>query len=158
MKMWRALTLLLVGGALSFGQGQKDSLRSGPLFEVIKKLDAQLFDAYNHCQAEKFGALLAEDLEFYHDKTGLSIGRKPSLEALSTNICGKVTRSLVEESLEVQEIPGWGALETGVHRFHHPGHPEEGVGEARFLHLWKNEGGVWKLARVVSYEHHEAGH
>lgn len=33
-----------------------------------------------------------------------------------------------------------------------------GVGEARFLHLWKNDGGVWKLARVVSDEHHEAGH
>jgi hypothetical protein len=37
------------------------------LFQAIPSLDMQLFDAYNHCDLEKFGSLLADDLEFYHD-------------------------------------------------------------------------------------------
>ena len=35
------------------------------LFQTIQSLDAQLFDAYNHCDLEKFGSFLADDLEFY---------------------------------------------------------------------------------------------
>ena len=46
-----------------------------PLFQTIQLLDTKLFDAYNHCDLEKFGSLLADDLEFYHDKSGLSRGR-----------------------------------------------------------------------------------
>ena len=51
-----------------------------PLFQTIQSLDAKLFDAYNHCDLEKFGALLADDLEFYHDKGGLSVGRQAAVE------------------------------------------------------------------------------
>jgi len=40
-----------------------------PLFQTIRSLDAKLFDAYNHCDLEKFGSLLADDLEFYHSTT-----------------------------------------------------------------------------------------
>ncbi|HEX4963221.1 MAG TPA: hypothetical protein VF173_20485, partial [Thermoanaerobaculia bacterium] len=45
------------------------------LFRTIAALDTQLFDAYNKCDLEKFASLLVEDLEFYHDQTGLSLGR-----------------------------------------------------------------------------------
>src|SRR5437764_12764476 len=43
---------------------------SDPLFQTIQSLDTQLFEAYNHCDLEKFGSLLADDLEFYHDVGG----------------------------------------------------------------------------------------
>ena len=71
------------------------------LFQTIQSLDTQLFDAYNHCDLEKFGSLLADDLEFYHDKTGLSRGRPALVEGVKNNICGKVTRELVPGTLEV---------------------------------------------------------
>ena len=32
-------------------------------------------------------------------------------------------------------MKGYGALKTGVHRFHHPRHEEISVGEGRCIHL-----------------------
>ena len=126
-----------------------------PLFQTIQSLDAKLFDAYNHCDLEKFGSLLADDLEFYHDKSGLSSGRQALVEGVKNNICGKVTRELVPGTLEVYPIANYGAVEIGVHRFHHPGHENtESVGEAKFIHLWQNKDGVWKITRVISFDHH----
>ena len=126
-----------------------------PLFQTIRSLDGQLFDAYNHCDLEKFSSFLADDLEFYHDKTGFSPGRGALVEAVKNNICGKVTRELIPGTLEVYPIANYGAVEIGVHRFHHPGHETtESVGEAKFIQLWQNKDGVWKLTRVVSFDHH----
>jgi hypothetical protein len=126
-----------------------------PLFQTIQSLDTQLFDAYNRCDLEKFGSLLADDLEFYHDKTGLTRGRQALVEGVKNNICGKVTREIVPGSLEVYPIANYGAVEIGVHRFHHPGHETaESVGEAKFIHLWQNKDGAWKITRVISFDHH----
>jgi len=126
-----------------------------PLFQTIQSLDAKLFDAYNHCDLEKFGSLLADDLEFYHDKSGFSGGQQAVVEGVKNNICGKVTRELVPGTLEVYPIANYGAVEIGVHRFHHPGHETaESIGEAKFIHLWQNKDGVWKITRVISFDHH----
>jgi hypothetical protein len=125
------------------------------LFQTIQSLDARLFDAYNHCDPDKFEPLVADDVEFYHDKTGLSTGRQSLLDALKNNICGKVTRELVPGTLEVYPIVNYGAVEIGVHRFHHPENADH-VGEAKFIHLWQNKDGVWKLTRVISFDHHGA--
>ncbi len=27
------------------------------------------------------------------------------------------------------------------------------VGEAKFVTLWQNQGGVWKITRAISYDH-----
>jgi len=123
------------------------------LFKTIQSLDAQLFDAYNHCDLEKFGSLLADDLEFYHDVTGLSRGRLALVDGVKNNICGKVTRELIPGTLEVYPIANYGAVEIGVHRFHHPGHDND-VGEAKFIHIWQNKDGGWKITRVISFDHH----
>jgi len=126
-----------------------------PLFQTIQSLDAKLFDAYNHCDLEKLGSFFADDLEFYHDKTGLSVGRQSLLDGVKRNICSKVTRELVPGTLEVYPIASYGAVEIGVHRFHHPGHETaDSIGEAKFIHLWQNKDGVWKITRVISFDHH----
>jgi hypothetical protein len=73
------------------------------------------------------------------------------------NICGKVTRELVPGTMQVYHMKGYGAIEMGIHRFHHPGHEDtEGVGEGRFVHLWQYKDGSWKITRVYSYDHHSA--
>jgi hypothetical protein len=121
------------------------------LFKTIQSLDTQLFDAYNRCDLTTFSSLIAEDVEFYHDKTGLEVGRQALVDGIKNNICGKVTRELVPESLEVYPIAGYGAVEIGVHRFHHS-HDSE-VGEAKFVQLWQNKDGAWKITRVISFDH-----
>jgi hypothetical protein len=145
------VTLLL---ATAIAPAHAQTAAPDPLFKTIQSLDTQLFDAYNHCDLDKFGSFLADDLEFYHDKTGLSRGRPALVEGIKNNICGKVTRELVPGTLEVYPIANYGAVETGIHRFHHPGHEEPGsVGEAKFIHLWQNKDGVWKITRVISFDH-----
>jgi ketosteroid isomerase-like protein len=124
-----------------------------PLFETVKALDAKLFDAYNHCDLTTLGTMVSEDLEFYHDQTGLSVGKAPFLAAIKQNICGKVERTLLPNTLEVYPLKGYGAVEIGIHRFAHPGRPEDGMGDAKFVMLWQDKDGAWKVTRVISYDH-----
>jgi ketosteroid isomerase-like protein len=123
------------------------------LTRTVAALDTKLFDAYNHCDLKTLGAMVSDDLEFYHDQTGLAVGKAPFLESIQKYICGKVQRTLVPGSMEVYRLKGFGAVEIGVHRFRQPGHPEEGEGEAKFVEIWKDTDGVWTLTRVISYDH-----
>jgi hypothetical protein len=136
-------------GAQSIGQPD-------PLLKTIQSLDTKLFDAYNHCDLSTLGAMVSDDLEFYHDQTGLAVGKAPFLAAIKQNICGKVQRNLLVDTLEVYPLKNYGAVEIGVHQFHQPQRPEEGVGDAKFVMLWQNKDGVWKLTRVISYDHKQA--
>jgi ketosteroid isomerase-like protein len=126
-----------------------------PLFTMIQSLDTTLFDAYNRCDLTTLGAMVSDDLEFYHDQAGLSVGKAPFLAAIKENICGKVQRTLLPQTLEVYPLKGYGAVEIGIHRFHHPGRPEDGVGDAKFVTLWQNKDGAWKVTRVISYNHNQ---
>ena len=121
------------------------------LTATIKRLDAELFDAYNRCELEKFGSFFPEQLEFYHDQTGGGpMTREQLVGAIKQNICGKVHRE--RESLEVYPLKNYGAVELGTHRFTHPGIDNDS-GTAKFVQLWKYEDGRWWLTRVISYDH-----
>ena len=135
-----------------------DNIKSqAELDKAIAALDAALFDSYNRCDLEKFSSFFADDVEFYHDQGGVTLGRVALTDSVKKNICGKVTRELVPGTLQVHYMKGYGAVEMGVHRFHHPGHEDiEGVGEASFIHLWQYKDGAWKITRVISYDHHSA--
>src|SRR5579859_1525828 len=54
------------------------------LDKAITELDAQLFDAYNHCDLAKFRSLVADDVEFYHDQGGLTLGGDKLTESIKT--------------------------------------------------------------------------
>ena len=127
------------------------------LDKAIATLDAALFDSYNRCDLEKFGTFFVDNVEFYHDQGGVTLGRVALTDSIKKNICGKVTRELVPGTLQVFHMKGYGAVEMGVHRFHHPGHEyTEGVGEGKFIHLWQYKDGAWKITRAISYDHHAA--
>ncbi len=145
--------------ALCIVRGDAQALESIKSQEELNKaiafLDAALFDSYNRCDLEKFASFMADDVEFYHDQGGVTLGKEKLTDSIKQNICGKVTRELVPGSLQVYYMKGYGAVEMGVHRFHHPGHDDtEPVGEARFIHLWQYKDGAWKITRVISYDHH----
>lgn len=135
-----------------------DNIKSqAELDKAMATLDAVLFDSYNHCDLEKFSSFFADDVEFYHDQGGVTLGRAALTDSIKKNICGRVTRELVPGTMQVHYMKGYGAVEMGVHRFHHPGHEDtEGVGEASFIHLWQYKDGAWKITRVISYDHHSA--
>jgi ketosteroid isomerase-like protein len=149
------LLLLVVLGLVLSGARAQSNVAPNDLFKTIEALDTRLFDAYNHCDLTTISSLVAEDLEFYHDKTGLARGRQALVDGIRNNICGKVTRELVPGTLQVDAIAGYGAVEIGVHRFHHPGNADD-VGEAQFVTLWQNKNGAWQITRVISFDHHAA--
>jgi hypothetical protein len=126
------------------------------LFANVAALDKQLFDAYNSCDLATMGKLVADDLEFYHDKTGLSVGKATFLDAIKNNICGKVHRELLPGTLEVYPLAHYGAVEIGMHRFTHPTNPSDGVGQGKFITIWRYRDGAWQLTRAISYDHEPA--
>ena len=126
---------------------------SDNLYKTVAALDTELFDAYNSCDLKKLGSLVSDDLEFYHDKTGLAVGRQTFLSAIQQNICGKVHRELVPGTLAVHPLNGFGAVEFGVHRFTHPDDPSS-LGEARFISIWRLKDGAWQITRAISIDHH----
>jgi ketosteroid isomerase-like protein len=158
-KIALCLPLLALLAGSSRGQAgipALDQIKSqAELTKAVTALDAAVFDTYNKCDLQKFADFFSDDVEFYHDNDGLSRGKQSLIEALKQNICGKVTRELVPGSLQVFPMKHYGALEIGVHRFHHPGHDDtEPLGEGRFIHLWQYKDGTWKITRVISYDHH----
>jgi hypothetical protein len=134
-----------------------DEIKSQPeLDKAITALDAKLFDAYNHCDLATFRSLVADDVEFYHDLGGLTLGGDKLTESVKNNICtGDTQRVLVPGTLRIYYMKGYGAIEMGVHRFLHPKtEAVNGTGEGSFMHLWRYKDGAWKVTRALSYDHH----
>lgn len=121
------------------------------LFDKVVGLDKAYFDAYNACDMETQSNLLSEDIEFYHDQGGLSTSKVEILKGIKENICGKVSRSVVEGSLEVSPIPGYGAVIVGFHKFKNHQEPEGTPSKnSRFVGLWKQNGEQWQMTRIIS--------
>src|SRR5277367_7032042 len=83
------------------------------LDKAVTALDAALFDAYNRCDLDKFASYIDENVEFYHDQGGVTLGQKALTDSVKKNICGKVTRELVPGTLHIYHMKGYGALEVG---------------------------------------------
>ncbi|HET7844196.1 MAG TPA: nuclear transport factor 2 family protein [Xanthomonadales bacterium] len=149
--------------------GDNINLRAGPegsqaLTDAIAKADEDLFHHFfDTCDEAKVAALVADDLEFFHDKDGLSttsgaafmdgMKQKCARQREGTDFLSK--RVLDRDSLRVYPLNNYGAVETGTHRFYAivKGEPNRLTETAQFLMIWKQVDGKWKLARVVSYDH-----
>lgn len=132
----------------------QDIKSQAELDKAVATLDAALFDSYNRCDLEKFITFFSDDVEFYHDQGGVTLGKEKLTESVKNNICGgDVRRELVPGTLHVFHMKGYGAVEIGVHRFYHP-KSNSPTGEGRFIHLWQYKDGAWKITRVISYDHH----
>ena len=120
------------------------------LYNTVVKLDSSFFHAYNHCDMAAQAAFYSDSIEFYHDKGGLNTSKQALLEGTQKYICGKVTRELVKGSIEVSPVPGYGAIETGMHMFHNKEDKDQVPHPARFVIIWKNDEGNWTITRVIS--------
>jgi hypothetical protein len=137
------------------------------LTRQIEARDTEFFTLFfeGRCDLPRFRAMLADDVEFYHDKGGFNV-RKPEdfVEIFGKNCrdredpkAWRSRRELVRSSLHVDPVPGWGAIETGEHLFYEregAAGTEKLVGKAKFAQLWVlGRDGQWRLSRVFSYAH-----
>ena len=137
------------------------------LTEQIRAADADLFKLFfeGPCDVPRFRGMITDDIEFYHDKGGFNV-RTPDdfvgqYKERCTNLLDPKTdrtrRVLVQSSLRVDPIPGWGAMEVGDHLFYErrgANGPEKLVGKAKFAMVWVlGADGKWRVSRVLSYAH-----
>ena len=137
------------------------------LTHQIARADAELFDLFfvQPCDEPRFRAMLADELEFYHDKDGYVASSADDFMAAYKQNCAsrldraawRSRRELVAASLHVDPVPGYGAIEAGDHRFyerHGVDGAEKLAGEAKFAMVWAlGADGQWKLRRVLSFAH-----
>jgi hypothetical protein len=126
----------------------------------VTKADARFWRAYDACDMGHLGELLTEDVEFYHDVTGLTVSRPAVVESLRTGPCGdrklRLRRVLVDGSQKFQPLAGGYAILSGQHRFYvtETGKPERISSQAEFITVWKlDTGGHWRMHRILSYAH-----
>lgn len=121
------------------------------LYNAIVSMDSSFFQAYNNCDLDKQAAIYSDDIEFYHDKGGIMTVKQEILDSTKKHVCGKVTRELVEGSIEIYPIKDFGAIEIGLHKFHNNTEKEGTVSHAsKFIIFWKNDNTNWTITKVVS--------
>lgn len=113
-------------------------------------MDQEFFEAYNNCDLEKQASIYSDSIEFFHDKGGLMTSKAEIIEGTKKNICGKVTRELVEGSVEVYPIHAYGAVQIGYHKFFNSQEPDAESIPSKFITVWRNDNGNWKMAKVIS--------
>ncbi|WP_299434490.1 DUF3471 domain-containing protein [uncultured Aquimarina sp.] len=123
---------------------------------TLKAKDSLLFEVgFNQCNLVQIEKLIAHDIEFYHDRDGITKSREKFIASIKNNLCssGKnmINRVLDDSSFEVFPLYKngelYGAIQNGSHRF--------GQTQATYSHLWLIEKQQWKLSRVLSYNHHQ---
>ena len=152
-----ALIAALVAGSTLVGAAQTHRAAPGdPLYKTVADLDRRVFEAYNTCDLATFGTFFAEDVEFYHDQGGVTLGRKALVASIEKNICGKTRRDVVPGTLEVHPMKGFGAIQMGSHWFCDVARGRcdgstGGIG--KYVQLWRQSDGQWQITRVYSYDH-----
>ncbi len=140
------------------GPDAAETTRPDALFSTVSRLDARLFDTFNHCasaaQLKKHAGFFAPDLEFYHDQGGVTWSRRDYMQNTREHVCGQFRRKLIPGSLQVFPIKGFGAMEQGRQEFCWI---KTGTcfGQAQFLILWRHQDSHWIVTRVFSYGHRQ---
>ncbi|HEY5724311.1 MAG TPA: nuclear transport factor 2 family protein [Allosphingosinicella sp.] len=138
------------------------------LTRAIAARDSEFFElAFLGCDPARLATMLTPDFEMYHDKGGVVARSSDSFVADYAKACEarkkpdawRSRRALVESSLNVHPVPGYGAIEDGEHLFYERqgDGPEKLAGRARFTQVWALTPDGWRLARVLSYAHAPAG-
>ena len=142
------ISLFTISGSPAKAQEQ-DSL-----FNKIAQLDSVVFGAFNKRDTATFNSYFSKDLEFYHDKGGLTGYEQTAGFLKQVSQPGNdLRRDLVKGSMEVYPVPGYGAIQTGSHTFCHTENNKQDCGTFKFVQVWQLKDGHWKIKRVVSYDH-----
>ncbi|HMG68587.1 MAG TPA: DUF4440 domain-containing protein [Chitinophagaceae bacterium] len=151
--------ILIAFSSRLFAQTEEEKLTA-----TILHLDSAFWKAYNNCDTAHFKDFITNDVEFYHDKGGVTWDAASLIGALDKNICGnpdqKVRREAVAGTVKVYPMRNgdqvYGAIILGEHDFFltEKGKAEYHSGRANFTQLWMLKNGVWKMSRILSFNHH----
>ena len=162
-KFFNVLLLTLITVTVSFAQqvaANKNNVSPNTaLYNEIVQADSTMFHAFNTCDSITYKKFITQDLEFYHDLGGLTVGADNEIKSFK-EMCARgshIRRELIKSTLEVYPLKGYGAVEIGVHRFYHTnkGQQEKISGTYKFVEVWQLKDGQWKISRVISYGHNE---
>jgi len=138
------------------------------LSQTILHQDSLFWTAYNTCDTVHFSEFFTEDVEFYHDKGGVTLGLEKLTAITKKNLCCnsnfRLRREAVEGSVRVFPLQSsnviYGAIISGEHVFYILENDKEGRldGLARFSHVWLLKDSIWKMARILSYDHGPASY
>ena len=142
-------------------QSQAEALTQEQLYKTIVSLDSALFASFNSCNVELFKTYFADNLEFYHDKGGVTLSLQKFVDDFKTGLCKpnntwKSRREVVSGSLKVYPMNNYGAILVGEHSFYET---ELATGKeyrrstAKFTHLYQEKDRIWKIVRSLSYDH-----
>ena len=129
---------------------------------AVLTLESQFWTAYNTCNTSAFREFFTRDVEFYHDKGGMTVGADALVASLNSGVCGggtRLRREAVEGTVRVSLLRKqdaiYGAVVTGDHRFYvrEPDKPERLDGQAKFTTVWLLTDAGWKMGRILSYDH-----
>src|SRR5689334_16456300 len=150
-----------------FAHSSLFSQREDSISRVILQKDSIFWHAYNTCDTAGMRQFIADDLEFYHDKGGPLFGVQQMMNVTKKNLCSNYSdfhlrREAVPGSVQVFSMKNgdavYGAVISGEHYFYinQKGKKEFKDGLARFTHLWLLKDGVWKMSRILSFDHKPA--
>jgi hypothetical protein len=151
--MSKTLFLFLI--CFAAGGAKAQVTKSGDsLYNQIAKMDSLVFTAFNERDTTTFKKSFSTDLEFYHDKGGLTgYLHTVNFAKAQAETKSDLKRTLVPGSLEVFPVKDYGAIQIGSHRFCHTENGKQDCGTFKFIHVWKKTGNEWKITRVLSYDH-----
>lgn len=151
-RLWTLAALLCVA---SFAHAATDNGAEAQ----VRAADTRFWQAYNACDLDAMGDLVSQDVEFYHDKGGLTVSRQGLVDSIRKGLCAnpdmRLRREAVEGSLNFHPLAGGYAILSGKHRFYvrEKGKPEYLDGQAAFTTVWQLRDGQWRMHRVLSYDH-----
>ncbi|MDF2380561.1 DUF4440 domain-containing protein [Nostoc ellipsosporum NOK] len=139
------------------------SAQQTDLAKTIFHKDSLFWKAYNACDVEGMLRFISDDIEFYHDKGGVTYGKENFRASFEKNLCGnkdfRLRREAVSGSLHLFPLKShdtiYGAILSGDHFFYinETGKKEFKDGLAKFTHLWVIKDGQWVMKRIYSYDH-----
>ncbi len=164
-----AAALMSVAALPAFADEAPVNLTPGPqatqaLYDGLLKADAEFFAAvFDTCDIAVVRRYVTDDFEFFHDKGGRVFtsgeafvrGIEEKCRRQRDGIDFLSRRELVKESMAAYPLNNYGAVQTGSHRFYAiaKDKPDRLTEVAQFTHVWKEDDGHWRLARVLSYDH-----
>lgn len=166
--MFRITTLAAIGLALSpaaLAQTGPETMSDAQIDAELMAMDSAMFGAaFETCDLDRVRSLVTEDVEFYHDKSGLML---TDADAFVDQInclnwtqgdAPQIRRVLEPGSLTSHRIGDFGAMQMGRHSFHlvREDGSDQLLETGDFIHLWRYSPEGWQIARIISYDHRDA--
>jgi len=131
--------------------------------KIILQKDSLFWQSYNRCDTSNYSQFFSDDVEFYHDKGGITLGVESMAMTMKKNLCSnsdfRIKREAVKGTEKIYMLRNsgeiYGAIFSGEHLFYvlEKGKEARLDGKANFTHLWLLKDGAWKMSRILSYDH-----